>query len=153
MNCSISALSLSLLAAALQLTALAANAADEVPYLGHWSNGRGETLVITEKAIRFAEDKPVPYRDVTRATDGSMFELQIVARGAVNTFSGKTLAVSVEGDSMQMTGYLSHADFVQGKDPQQEVTWERDDDDDDEDEEAPGEGPGLTSMSALQPAR
>ncbi len=113
----------------LQLLICAAVAAEtEQPYIGEWSNGRGETLTITAKTIRFADDRPVPYRDVTRATDGSSFELQITAKGEVNAFPGKTLAVAVEGDTMKITGYLSHADYMQEKNPQQSVTWERDSD-------------------------
>lgn len=114
----------------LQLLVCAAFATgDDAPYIGEWSNGRGETLTITEKTMQFADDKPVAYRDVTRATDGETFELQITARGEVNAFAGKTLAVSVDGDTMEMVGYLSHADYMQERNPQQRVTWERDSDD------------------------
>jgi len=115
--------------AALFLLAVTVSAAPEPPYLGEWSNGRGETLIITAKTIQFAEDRPVPYRDITRATDGSSFELQITTRGDVNAFPGKTLALSSDGDTMEMTGYLSHEDYMQEKDPQQVVTWERDTED------------------------
>lgn len=104
-------------------------ATPEPPYVGDWSNGRGETLVITEKTIQYADDRPVPYRDVTRATDGSSFELQITARGDVNAFPGKTLALSLDGDTMEMTGYLSHEDYMQEKDPQQVVTWDKETED------------------------
>lgn len=104
----------------------AAGAESGAAYIGRWSNGRGETLTITAKTMQFADDKPVPYRDVTRATDGKSFELQITARGDVNAFAGKTLALAIEGDTMKMVGYLSNADYMQGKNPQQIVTWERD---------------------------
>ena len=86
-------------------------------------------MIITDKTIQFGDDKPVAYRDVTRATDGSDFELQITARGEVNAFPGKTLAISVDGETMDMIGYLSHADYMEEKNPQQIVTWERDSDD------------------------
>jgi hypothetical protein len=116
-----------LIAFALQCSFLAATlAGDPPPYVGDWSNGRGETLAITSRTIQFGDDKPVPYRDVTRATDGSIFELQITAAGKVNAFDGKTLAVSLEDDSMEMTGYLSHADYMEEKNPQQVVTWTKD---------------------------
>ena len=114
------------LALLLQLLIAVAIAADDAPYLGEWSNGRGETLIITAKTLQFADDKPVPYRDVTRATDGSIFELQITARGEVNAFPGKTLALELDRETMTMTGYLSHADYMQEKNPQQSVIWERD---------------------------
>lgn len=111
----------------LQLLICAAAAArDAAPYIGEWSNGRGETLTITARTIQFADDKPVAYRDVTRATDGESFELQITARGEVNAFPGKTLAVTVDGETMKMVGYLSHTDYMQERNPQQSATWERD---------------------------
>jgi hypothetical protein len=111
------------IAAVCILSAGVLSAADEMPYLGEWSNGRGETLVITEKTIQFGEDRAVPYRDVTRATDGASFELQITARGEVNGFGGNTLAVECEDDSMKITTYASHADYMEEKDPQSVVTW------------------------------
>lgn len=115
-----------LFAAALQLLASAAIAAD-LPYVGEWSNGRGETLVVTEKTIQFGDDRPLAYRDVTRATDGSTFELQITARGEVNGFGGKTLSVECEAGSMKITAYVSHAAYMQADDPQSVVTWFKDD--------------------------
>lgn len=108
------------------------------PYLGQWSNGRGETLAITNSTIRFADDRPVPYRDLTRATDGSIFELQITASDRVNAFDGKFLFVSCEGERMRITSYASHAELAQERNPGSEITWFRDDekagDDDGEDE-------------------
>lgn len=106
-------------------------ASEERPYLGEWSNGRGETLKVTASTIQFGKDKPVGYRDVTRATDGSDFELQITGAGKVNAFPGKTLALHCEDDTMKMTGYASHADYMQGGEVQMEVTWDRDSDEDD----------------------
>ena len=114
--------------------ASAARAAEDPPYLGNWSNGRGETLVVTEKTIRFADDRAVPYRDVTRATDGSVFELQITARKAVNGFGGNTLAVECDGDSMKITAYASHAAYMQEDKPQSIVTWFKDGEESEEDE-------------------
>ena len=105
-----------------------ARAAEDQPYLGSWSNGRGETLVITEKTIRFADNRALPYRDITRATDGSTFELQITAKAAANGFGGNTLGVECDGESMKITAYASHADYMQGGEPQSVVTWFKDDD-------------------------
>ena len=118
--------------ALLVLIARAVAAADDLPYLGSWSNGRGETLVITEKTIQVGDDRPSAYRDITRATDGSMFELQIKARGAANRFGGNTLGVECEGDSMKITAYASHAAYMQAEDPQSVVTWFKDDGPEDE---------------------
>jgi hypothetical protein len=110
----------------LQFFLLAAFAAEEQPYLGHWSNGRGETLVITGSTIQFADNKPVSYRDVTHATNGEDFELLITAAGKVNAFPGKTLGLHCESDSIEMTGYASHADYMEEKEPQSRVTWFKD---------------------------
>ncbi len=102
-------------------------AAEPRAYFGNWSNGRGETLVITARTLQFAEDDPVPYRDLTRGTDGAHFELQIAARGEVNAFAGKTLLLELrDDDSMKMTGYRSHAEAAHGGEEMQVVTWFRD---------------------------
>jgi hypothetical protein len=57
------------------------------PYLGEWSNGRGDPLIITATTIKFGNDKPVSYHDVTRASDGHSFTLQLVAKGKLNYLS------------------------------------------------------------------
>jgi hypothetical protein len=116
-------------AAMLVLSGAVARAAEDLPYLGSWSNGRGETLVITEKTIRFGDDRALPYRDITRATDGSSFELQINAKSAANGFGGNTLGVVCEGDTMKITAYASHAAYMQGGDAQSVVTWFKDEGD------------------------
>ncbi len=110
------------------LMASATFAADELPYVGEWSNGRGETLVITAKTICFAQGKPVPYRDLTRATDGKSFTLQITAPGEVNGFAEKFLAVTCGDDEMRLVGYKSSEDLLQDKNPGSDVTWYKDDD-------------------------
>lgn len=102
--------------------------AGELPYIGEWSNGRGETLMITAKTIRFAKDKPVPYRDLTRATDGQTFLLEITAPGEVNAFAQKFLALACGDDEMKMVGYRSLADSREAKNPGFDVTWYKEDD-------------------------
>ena len=113
-----------------QLFAIAAAASDAQPYLGSWSNGRGETLVITGKTLQFNDDDAVPYRDVTEGTDGSVFELQITAKGDVNGFGGKFIGVTIEDDSMKMVTYRSHGDYMREANPQSVVTWFRESEDD-----------------------
>ncbi len=100
--------------------------AEPVPYLGEWSNGRGETLVVTRTTLQFANDKPVPYRDVTRATEGQTFELMITASGPVNAFSGKTIGLSCKEKSMTMTTFASHSAYMQENEPRSVVTWFKD---------------------------
>ena len=117
----------SLLLGALAALIFVANAmAGPLPYLGEWSNGRGETLIITGETLQFADDKPVKYRDITRATDGSSFEWEITAPGEINAFPGKFVSVVLEDDSLKMQTFASHSDYMQEKDPQSIVTWFKD---------------------------
>ena len=115
-----------LIAAALGCLSLLALAEEAPFYLGSWSNGRGETLVITKTSLRFGDDRAVNYRDVTRVTDGEAFELEITTPGEINAFPGKTLAVQFEEGSMTISSYASHADFMQERGLQSQVTWEKD---------------------------
>ncbi|SRR5260370_40248885 len=107
----------------------AVSAPESLPYLGKWSNGRGETLAITAKTIQFANDKPVTYRDVTKATNGQEFNLEVTSEGKLNYLT-KYLHVSTgEGDKpdqMKMTLYNSRKDMEDGENSQGEATWYRD---------------------------
>jgi hypothetical protein len=101
--------------------------ADEAqPYIGEWSNGRGETLVITASTIKFANDRAIAYRDVTRGTDGSAFELQLSGSKPANGFGGNTLALDLDGETLKITAYTSHAHYMEERDPQSVVTWFKD---------------------------
>ena len=99
------------------------------PYIGEWSNGRGDTLVITGGNIKFGKDKAVPYQDVTRVTNGREFHLQITTDARLNYLT-KFLHVSFgEGektDEMKMTLYNSRKDMENGENSQGEATWYRD---------------------------
>lgn len=97
------------------------------PYVGAWSNGRGDTLVITTSTIRFGRDKSVNYRDITRVTDGREFNLQITTAGELNYLT-KFLHVSMaeKSDEMKITLYDSLKDMQAGENSQGEATWYRD---------------------------
>ena len=99
------------------------------PYVGSWSNGRGDILVITDSTIKFGRDKAVSYHDITRVTDGKQFNLEITARGELNYLT-KFLHISMaEGDKpdeMKMTLYDSRKDLEAGENSQGEATWYRD---------------------------
>jgi hypothetical protein len=125
---------------------MTAAAAEQLPYVGTWSNGRGETLVVTEKMMQFANDPPVTYRDFTRGGDNHRFELRITAPRVVNPFPGKSLRVTCEETSMEMVGYRSHADLMQERNRQQVVTWERENT-----PTAPGEGPRSGKKTGYTP--
>jgi hypothetical protein len=100
------------------------------PFIGEWSNGRGETLVITSSNIKFGNDKPVSYHDITRVTDGKEFNLQITAEGDLNYLT-RFLHISIDGeadkaDEMKITLYDSRKDLEAGQNSQGEATWYRD---------------------------
>ena len=99
------------------------------PYVGSWSNGRGDILVITGSTIKFGRDKAVSYRDITRVTDGKQFNLEITSKGELNYLT-KFLHISMaEGDKtdeMKMTLYDSRKDLEAAENSQGEATWYRD---------------------------
>ena len=99
------------------------------PYVGEWSNGRGDTLVITSSTIKFGKDKAVNYHDITRVTNGKEFNLQITAQGELNYLT-KFLHISIadgdKSDEMKMTLYDSRKDLEDGENSQGEATWYRD---------------------------
>jgi hypothetical protein len=91
------------------------------PYIGEWSNGRGDPLIITATTIQFAHDKPVAYRDVTRASDGHSFTLQLVAKGKLNYLSPFMRLTVTSKEQMSTEG----ADSFNG-DATSSATWFRD---------------------------
>jgi hypothetical protein len=97
----------------------------KLPYLGKWSNGRGESLTVTTTTLRFNSDRAATYRDVTKVTDGNHFSLEITSRGKLNYFT-RFIALEVNGSEMKMTLYNSSQDMFDGNNLQGESTWERD---------------------------
>ena len=99
------------------------------PYIGEWSNGRGETLVITGSTIKFGNDKAANYRDVTRVTNGREFHLEITTDARLNYLT-KFLHISFgdgnKTDEMKMTLFNSRKDMEDGENSQGEATWDRD---------------------------
>jgi len=99
------------------------------PYVGEWSNGRGDTLTITAGTIKFGKDKAVSYRDVTRVTNGREFNLEITTDAKLNYLT-KYLHISLgdgdKTDEMKMTLYDSRKDMEDGQNSQGEATWDRD---------------------------
>ncbi|NJM70952.1 MAG: hypothetical protein HC862_12390 [Scytonema sp. RU_4_4] len=95
------------------------------PYIGQWSNGRGETLSMTPTTIKFGKDRKLTYKNVTRVTDGTYFEIQITSSGKINYFQ-KFLSLKVDGKQMKMIGYNSYKDMHLGQNQGLEVNWYRD---------------------------
>jgi hypothetical protein len=85
--------------------------------------------VISGSTIKFANDKAVSYRDVTRVTDGREFHLEITTDAKLNYLT-RFLHISFgEGektDEMKMTLYNSRKDMEDGENSQGEATWYRD---------------------------
>jgi hypothetical protein len=99
------------------------------PYVGEWSNGRGDTLIITASTIKFASDKPVAYHDVTRVTNGREFHLEITTDTKLNYLTRFLHASFGEGDKtdqMKLSLYNSRKDMEAGENSQGEATWHRD---------------------------
>jgi hypothetical protein len=100
-----------------------------LPYIGKWSNGRGDTLAISASTIRFGSDKAVNYRDVTKATNGQEYNLEVVSLGKLNYLT-KYLQISTgdgdKPDEMKMTLYDSYKDMEDGENSQGEASWYRD---------------------------
>lgn len=122
---------ISFLLAIFLLAGLAAFGAEKRkdPYIGEWSNGRGDTLVITGSTIKFGRDKAASYRDITRVTNGQEFNLEVTTQGNLNYLT-KFLHISIaEGDNsneMKMTLYDSRKAMEDGENSQGEATWYRD---------------------------
>lgn len=95
------------------------------PYLGEWSSGKGDTLIITPETVQYASDKPIPYRDITKATDGKgPFQLMILAKGEVNYFR-KYLWLTMAGpEEMKMETTDAMEEGSKGEGSRQ--TWFRD---------------------------
>src|SRR4051812_5911909 len=90
-----------------------ARAGSEAPYVGSWSNGRGDELVITAKTIKFGKDKPVPYEDITGVTDGKPFKIKL--NGAKLNFLSKYMVLLVNSKkSMKTLGYDTPQGFDTG---------------------------------------
>ena len=122
---------ISLLLAVFLLAGLTAHAGKKWkdPYVGSWSNGRGDTLVITGSTIRFGRDKAVDYRDITRVTDGKQFNLEIKTKAELNyltKFLHISMAEGDKSDEMKMTLYDSRKDLEAAENSQGEATWYRD---------------------------
>ena len=99
-------------------------AKEGISYIGSWSNGRGEVLVITDKTVQFASNKPVRYRDITRASDGHYFQLQLEVGPGVNFFT-KFMSLTLKGKGeMHTEGYDAIAD--EGSDNASSQNWFRD---------------------------
>jgi hypothetical protein len=94
------------------------------PYIGDWSNMRGHTLKISATTIQFLEDEPVPYKDVTRVSDGNYFQLELKTKDSTN-FLGKIMLINMKGkNEMSMDICNSENEYSAGN--YSSVNWFRD---------------------------
>lgn len=114
-----------LLAAVLCLVAVSAQTAKyKAPYIGEWSNGRGEVLIITESTVKFEDQKTLRYQDITKASDGSSFTLLI---SSPKGFFSKYVGITIKGedeDEMRTEVFANIED--QGTNNLHEHNWFKD---------------------------
>lgn len=95
-------------------------------YLGNWSNGRGEQLIITDRTVKYGKNRTLNYRDITKASDGSFFNFQIINPGKENYFSKYvSLSINTEANPAEMTikNYNTLKDLVADENEQGSATW------------------------------
>lgn len=97
---------------------------DAQPYIGNWSNGNGETLSITSNKIKFGNGNEVTYKDITKATDGTTFEINIIGHGLYKG-AERFRILKIDGDRMKMTGYNSYEDMQSDQNQGSEINWYR----------------------------
>lgn len=98
------------------------------PYVAEWSDHQGDRLIINGTTIKFGNDKPVPYRDITRVTNGREFNLEVTLNGKPNyltTFLHVSFGAGDKTDQMKVTIYDSRKDMESGENSQGEAVWYR----------------------------
>lgn len=95
-------------------------------YLGNWSNGRGEQLMITDRTVKYGKNRALNYKDITKATDGSFFNLQIINPGKESYFS-KYVSLSIDSSAnfadMTIKNYNTLKDLMADKNKHGSDTW------------------------------
>lgn len=111
-----------------------AQTANQAPFIGEWSNGRGFQLTVTESTLKLGANKAVRYKDVTKVSDGNIFYLQVINPGKMNYFSN-FIAVTIDPDTdpaeMQLTFYKTYKNLFDGENEQGNDTFYRDGEDSD----------------------
>jgi hypothetical protein len=90
------------------------------PYIGEWSSGRGEVLIITAETVQYeftnGPNKPVPYRDITKATDGKgPFQLMILVKADTYYFQKYAWLTLTGSDEMKMERADSIEKYTKGE--------------------------------------
>ena|ERR1700733_12358111 len=104
-------------------------AAEKAFYLGNWSSGRGDPLIINKTTLKFAGEKIATYRDRSRPDDKSISVLQIINPRSFFLHEPFILCeqlINSDKSTMKLTGFRSYQDLLRRKNPQSEVTWYKD---------------------------
>lgn len=91
----------------------------DAPYVGEWSNMRGEWMKITSTQLQFLDDLPVGYHELRTPTDGTVFRLQILSDAPVNYFH-RYLTIELQNpDHIYIESYDTREDELKGN-----VSWQ-----------------------------
>ncbi|MEY2491816.1 MAG: hypothetical protein QOH24_767 [Verrucomicrobiota bacterium] len=109
-----------------------ASADEEEAYFGEWSNAHNDVLRITADAIRFNDDKPLQYDDITEDSDGTFYLLQIKTPGEPNPLGGKFLRITfgTDADRFTLTSYRTQSDALNQRNGSGRSEWTAADDED-----------------------
>jgi hypothetical protein len=97
---------------------------EATPYVGVWSNIRGNVLKITKNTIQFQSDNPISYHDITRVTDGNFFHLELDVNDSTNFFQRYIYVEMKNAEEMSLQLFSSEEDHLSGK--YSEGKWFRD---------------------------
>ena len=92
-------------------------------YIGEWSDGRGQVLVVTASKFRLGSHAS-SFKEVFRSKDERFFRFDITSGGG--GFDGRYISIEVGREEMQMREYRSQADRLNDKQVAGVIAWSRD---------------------------
>ena len=95
----------------------------ELRYIGEWSDGRGEVLVVTANKLRVGS-RTSSYKEIARSKDERSFRFQVTSGGG--GLDGRFLSIEVGREEMSMREYRTLADCLDDKGVAAVVAWSRD---------------------------
>ena len=95
----------------------------ELRYIGEWSDGRGEVLVVTANKLRVGS-RTSSYKETARSKDERFFRFQLTSGGG--GFGGKYISVEVGREEMTMREYRTLADCLDDRQVAAVTAWSRD---------------------------
>ena len=113
----------SLLFFSLSLAGALAGDPHVVRYIGEWSNGRGEVLVVTADKFRIG-GRVSSYKEVARSSDERFFRFHVTSGGG--GFDGRFVSIEVGREEMKMRQYRTLADCLADRQVAAVTAWSRD---------------------------